>query len=236
MITSKLADKWRHLLEEDADTTHPGQWLGLYVGKEDDPAFVVQCTNEFVPPQWQLQRVTLPLPTQCFTVGTYSRCLNEWAKPSGTLEGCFHEVKIIHTTRGPKNVKEEDRLTITFFYGKIVTLRWDPDRWRWADGSRFLNYTTKMGRDSVINRIPGGRRAAEKWQGYLPSNYRFKWSQVWDPLRSGKEAAFIWSIWHRTVAVNEWRARIAPASISKQCPFYMPNTSESIKDKFWDYI
>lgn len=44
-------------------------------------------------------------------------------------------------------------------------------------------------------------------------------AQVWDPLRSGKEVAFVWSIWHKAVDVNEWRARIAPASISKQCVF-----------------
>ena len=56
---------------------------------------------------------------------------------------------------------------------------------------------------------------------------------VWTPL---KEAAFIWSIWHKAVAVNEWRARIAPASISKQCIFCLPNTSESVKHKFWDCI
>ena len=53
---------------------------------------------------------------------------------------------------------------------------------------------------------------------------------------SGKEAAFIWSIWHKAVAVNEWRARIAPASISKQCVFCLPNTSETVKHKFWDCI
>ena len=98
---------------------------------------------------------------------------------------------------------EEDRLTITFFYGKTATLRWDSDRWRWTNGSRFFNHTTKMGRNSVIIRIPGVTRAAKKWQCYLFSNYRFQWSQVYDPLRSGKEAAFIWSIWHKTVAVNE---------------------------------
>ena len=52
----------------------------------------------------------------------------------------------------------------------------------------------------------------------------------------GKEAMFMWSIWHKAVAIHEWRARIAPASISKQCPFCLPNISESIKHKFRDYI
>ena len=31
--------------------------------------------------------------------------------------------------------------------------------------------------------------AADKWQGYVPGNYRFYWSQVWDFLRAGKDAA-----------------------------------------------
>ena len=74
----------------------------------------------------------------------------------------------------------------------------------------------KDGLDAIMNRNPGTTRTAEKWQGYLLGNYKFYWSQVWDPLRTGKEAAFIWSIWHKAVAVNEWRANIALASISKQ--------------------
>ena len=117
------------------------------------------------------------------------------------MYGSYHKVKIIQTNRGPtrEGVKEE----VTFFYGKVASLGWDPDRWRWADGDHFLDYTTKAGRDSIANRSPDITRAGDKWQGYLPGNYRFFWSQVWDPLRSGKEAVFIWSIWHKAVAVNE---------------------------------
>ena len=35
------------------------------------------------------------------------------------------------------------------------------------------------------------------------------------PFRFGKEAAFIWLIWHKAVIVNECQARIASASICK---------------------
>jgi hypothetical protein len=140
--------------------------------------------------QWH--NLTLPIPVQCFTVGTHSWCLREWEHPLGEMEGFFHKVKINHTNRGPK--KEEKRDEVIFFYRKVATLGWDPDRWRWIDGSRLLDYTTKDDRDSVINKNPGATRARDKWQGYLPGNYRFFWSQVWDPLRVGKEVAFIWSI------------------------------------------
>ena len=98
MITNKLSDKWQHLLHMDTDTTHPG--VGHYVGEEEDPTVVFQYTNYFAPPRWQLQRITLLIPAQCLTVGTYSRCLSECEILSGDLEGRFYEVKGIHNTRG----------------------------------------------------------------------------------------------------------------------------------------
>ena len=55
----------------------------------------------------------------------------------------------------------------------------------------------------------------------LLGNYKFYGSQVWDPAHSDKEATFLWSIWHKVVTVNEWRACIALSSISKQCVFFV---------------
>ena len=125
----------------------------------------------------------LPFPVQCLIVGTHSCCLREWEHPLGEMEGFFYKVKIIHTNRGPKNdgVKEE----VIFFYNKVGTLGWDPDRWRWFDGGHFLDYTTKDGCDSIINKNLGTTLMADKWQGYLPNNYRFYWLQV--GIRSGPE-------------------------------------------------
>ena len=160
---------------------------------------------EFTPSSLQFYHISLHLPAKCYTVGTYSRCLREWKHPIGEREGHFHEVKVMFTNRGAKKEGEEEREEVIFFYGKVASLSWDPDRWRWGDGDKFLDYTTKGGREIITSRNQGVTRAADKWQGYLPGNYRFQWSQVWDPLRSGKEAAFIWSIWHKAVAVNEWR-------------------------------
>ena len=118
----------------------------------------------------------------------------------------------------------------------MTTLQWDPDSWRWRDGCRFLNYTTRSGRKIFISKIQGFTHAANKWQGYLLSNYRNHWFQVWDPICSGKEVVFIWSMWHKAMIVNEWKAHTAPASILKQCIFFLPNTSELVKHNFWDCI
>jgi hypothetical protein len=233
-VIDNVSGQWRQLLETEEDPAYPGQWVDFYKDEKSDPAFILRCATVYTPILLQRYNIFHPLPVQCFTIGKHSRCLRTWENPSGRMNGSYHKVKIIRTNRGPTKdgVKEE----VVFFYGKVATLGWDPDRWRWADGGHFLDYTTKAGRDSITNRTPDITRAGDKWQGYLPGNYRFFWSQVWDPLRSGKEAAFIWSIWHKAVAVNEWRARIAPASISKQCIFCLPNTSESVKHKFWDCI
>lgn len=78
------------------------------------------------------------------------------------MSGFFHHVKVMYTTRGWK--KEE----ITFFYGKLTTLKWDPHRWRWVGGFYFLNYTTKMGRDGIINMYFDTSQVADKWKR-LPS-------------------------------------------------------------------
>jgi hypothetical protein len=65
----------------------------------------------------------------------------------------------------------------------MATLGWDLDQWRWVDGYCFLNYTTKSGRDSIINMNLGTTCVVDKWSGYLPSNYRFYWSQAWVAVR-----------------------------------------------------
>ena len=95
-----------------------------------------------------------------FTVGTHSHCLRLWEHPLGEIEGFFYKVKVVHTNRGPK--REGKIEEIIFFYGKLASLGWDPDRWRWMDGGQFFDYTTKDGRDSIIKRNPGTTRAADE--------------------------------------------------------------------------
>ena len=145
-ITNKLSVKWRGKLEEESDTTYSGMWLGLYVEGQEDPAFVVRCGPEFTPSSLQFYNISLLIPATCYTVGTYSRCLRKWMHPIGEFEGHFHEVKVVFTNRGAKKEGEEEREEVIFFYGKIASLFWDPDRWRLGDGGKFLDYTTKGGR------------------------------------------------------------------------------------------
>ena len=116
---------------------------------------------------------------------------------------------------------------ITFFYCKDATPEWDPNQWWWVKGYHFLNHTTNLGEtESLINKIVGMIKVADKWQGYLPRDYKIYWSQMWDLAHSGKEATFMWHVWHKAIVVNGRRACIALKSISKQCVFCLPNTSK----------
>lgn len=102
MIMDKIYGKWRHLLDEDSNTTSSGQWVGVYIDRGEYPTFVLNCVNEFAPSCMQLHHLSMSVPLQCFTVGTYSRCIREWESPVGYMVGFFHEVNIIHNTRGPQ--------------------------------------------------------------------------------------------------------------------------------------
>lgn len=143
MLVDKISAKWRSRLEDDEDTTYQREWVGFYVDGGEDPALVLQCQVDYTPTCMQLHHLSLSIPVQCFTVGTHSRCLREWEKPEGGMIGIFHKAKIIQTHIRPKREGEHEQ--ITFFDGKLATLGWDPDRWRWSDGGRFLDYTTKEG-------------------------------------------------------------------------------------------
>lgn len=91
-----------------------------------------------------------------------------------------------------------------FFYGKMVTLGWDLDRWWWVEGYNFLNYNSKFNRNFVINMIRGMTRATNKWQGYLLSNYRFDWSYTGSHLLKQRGCLHVAHL-HKMVADNEWR-------------------------------
>ena len=95
----------------------PSQWVWFYYNFVDDPNFMLQCAKDFIPSYRDQCHLTLYNTVKCFTVGTHSRCLIEWWQPIGDFTGFFHHVKIIHTTRGPKEGNEE----ITFFYGKLAS-------------------------------------------------------------------------------------------------------------------
>lgn len=132
------------------------------------------------------------------------------------MVGLFH---VVGTTALSK---EKSNKVLSFFYAKTSSFAWDPDWWKWlVEGYTILDHSTKFGRNSIINRVLGVSRAAIKWHGYLLGDYKFYWLHNWDPLHSDKEFAFMRSVGMKFVAIFDWRAHIAPISISRQCIFFV---------------
>lgn len=107
-LTNKFFGRWWHLLDVDSDATHPGDWIGLYKVGEEDPVLVLQCVTSFTPPCIQLRHLFMPLPVQCFIVGTHPIGLREWESPIGNMVGFSYKLKIIYTIGGQKFEKMKE--------------------------------------------------------------------------------------------------------------------------------
>jgi hypothetical protein len=129
--------------------------------------------------------------------------------------------------KGPKKRK------VLLFYGKVRNLKWNPGRVFWTGSKLLMSYSTQMGRQMLRKRNPVVQTAQRKWSNILPPTFQFKWSNTWDPERAGKEAGFIWQLWHHVVAVNEWRGRIS-AQIDRSYLVCNTGVTESMLHRFWE--
>jgi hypothetical protein len=96
--------------------------------------------------------------------------------------------------------------------GPIATIPFDPGHWCWVLEGRvqgpLLGYSAQLGRKLLNHRKQLSKPIPVKWYGLLPPTYKPRWKDVWLGQRPRKDAAFIWSIFHHTVAVNAWRAHL----------------------------
>lgn len=58
----KSLANWRHVLEDDLDVTHTGQWVGFYREGTEDLAFVYQCSANCTPSCMHPHHLSMPLP------------------------------------------------------------------------------------------------------------------------------------------------------------------------------
>ena len=162
-LMNMVSRQWRHLLKSDDDTTK--LFCGwFHTNGEEDPAFVCRCTAAFTVSCVQWYNISLPLPVLCYTVGTHSRCLREWDRLLENWTVFSMKLRLsspIEDSMGRRKMRKKKK--ILFFYGKVTTFGRDPDRWRWTNGGRFLDYTTKEGRESIVDRNPRVTRASEIW-------------------------------------------------------------------------
>lgn len=79
-----------------------------------------------------------------------------------------------------------------------------------------MEYTTKMGRLLLRRHHKVPLVVEKKWRGILPQSYKLRWATIWDAERAKNEGGLLWAIWHRAVAVNEWRGKIS-SNICQDC-------------------
>lgn len=97
-------------MKDEHVATHLAQWVGLYSEGADDMFLMARCSMELTPSRMHQHHIVMPLSDICFMLGTHSRCLNEWENPTSEMTSFFHHVKIIHTTRGPKEGRDYNLL------------------------------------------------------------------------------------------------------------------------------
>jgi hypothetical protein len=82
--------------------------------------------------------------------------------------GIVARVRVAEVVKGPKKV------CINLFYGKMKSLGWDPNKFRWNASTPFMRFSTKLGRELLKARHDIPNVAVRKWHGILPADHNFK--------------------------------------------------------------
>jgi len=90
-----------------------------------------------------------------------------------------------------------------------------------------------MGRSLLTNHCVPRTTIATKWADILLPNFVPNWKDVWHKSRSQKETAFLWSIWHKAVAVHSWRAKVT-SGIDTRCNCCNLGVEETLAHCFYE--
>jgi len=117
-------------------------------------------------------------------------------------------------------------------YARIVwELQFDPGRWRCRNGDLLHAYTAKKGKLMVKPWPQLKKSILDKWKGILPANFQPPWGEIWHPSKLQKEVAYLWSVIHKAIAVNSWRAQLFPG-INISCSCCDQGLEETIMHQF----
>lgn len=65
-----------------------------------------------------------------------------------------------------------------------------------------MNYNVREGKKLFNSRETPSRNVSKKWNQIFSTDFKLKWQHVWLKRRSKKEVGFLWSLWHKALAVN----------------------------------
>jgi hypothetical protein len=105
---------------------------------------------------------------------------------------------------------------MNFFYPRL---------WRWYGEEELMKYNIRLRRNMLKPKDKLAQNICETWGSLFLSDFQLKWKEVWIK----KKTRFVWSLWHQTIVVNTWLARIFKCSVSS-CEATMPKI---LTHKFW---
>lgn len=120
-----------------------------------------------------------------------------------------------------------------FYLTPQARIIFDPGKWKWTPKALIYAYTAKLGRSLLHPRTHLQRSIGEKWADILSLNFLPDWEDVWIVAKSWKEVAFMWTVLHKAVAVNQWCHR-AIAAIPDLCTCCTANLPELVVHCFYD--
>ncbi|KAG0595756.1 hypothetical protein M758_UG194400 [Ceratodon purpureus] len=226
---------WLRLLRRRPTPPDPKEWVGFFHHPADPlPILLCQATAQFRPLAHSAIGIfDLPASVPRYTVGAQSRQLYSDNPPG------VHPTHVIfqgfaRPVRIPTLLRGQEKTPIHLYVAPTAKLEFDRNRWLWPDGSKLLTYSARQGRHFLDSRTTLNPTIAAKWgPALVPARFRPDWKETWTSVRPRKESVFIWSIFHKAVAVNVWRHR-ASAAISVICHVCPRGGVESLFHRFYE--
>jgi hypothetical protein len=98
----------------------------------------------------------------------------------------------------------------------------------------FFAYLAKEGRKWITKQVALKKKPIpHKWRNEIPPSTAPKWNIIWHKAKAQIHVAFLWSIIHKAVVVNEWQGKFL-AEIDKSCLHCGPQSAESVGYKFYN--
>ncbi|KAG0571902.1 hypothetical protein KC19_VG052100 [Ceratodon purpureus] len=226
--------EWLALRPGLQDLASPRDWLGVFDGDIlEDPLILFQATPHFCPrlgPGGVPLHIPPEIPT--FLLGRQSRRLLLALDQEPPLRPYVGTVRRVRVLLSPSGSRPRAK-AISRYLAPLSCLSFDPARWLWRPGDELYWYSARKGCLWRNPRLTLSLPISVKWAGLVPGTYTPDWQSLWSAARPRKEAGFLWSFYHKAIAVNKWRHRSHPLT-SAACPACDQGPSESLLHCFFE--
>jgi hypothetical protein len=205
-LKESFPDEWTTILTTRKFITRLDESIGFFYSPAASLPFTIIGTNKDNLLELAINRIDFQLPygrTSC-AIWICSKLLklNQVTADPINIMGWMKRIRIVFLIKGVNQHLKVYRM----YVGIIADLDFDIGRWQWGSTNRLLNYSTKLGWKQLKRHEQLTRTIPQKWSGTLPLDYVPRWHEVWKRKQPKKEAAFLWSVYHKPTAVNHCKA------------------------------